>query len=224
MSWLGVCRTCCHFLTSCILIYVLPFFVQSMSLNTDMITILSSKRFWILPVQIPFLMSKVEALDNTCQMNCTAWVAKFNFSTNPCSLHTSSTFVAQLLDESVFETPNTIENLGTRELSSWSIKLLGRTVSMREVLEIVRICNQISHKYCPRLDCKIRAPPRSATRNPFAGSSNFLMSFFSLSIWMEMEFFSLAGFSVEIFHQELDAPASSSCPDFDAPGVVLVTL
>ena len=63
------------------------------------------KRFWILPVQIPFLMSQVEALDNTCQMNCTAWVAKFNFSTNPCSLHTSSTFVAQLLDESVFETP-----------------------------------------------------------------------------------------------------------------------
>ena len=50
-------------------------------------------------------MSRVEAPDNTCQMNCTLLAAKLNFSTNPSSFHTYSNLVADFLDGSGLETP-----------------------------------------------------------------------------------------------------------------------
>ena len=78
---------------------VSPFFVQSKSLNIHMNMIVSledpgvrPKCFWI-------------CLLSASQMNCTSLAAKLNFSTCPCSFHTSSHFVAQLLDGSGFETP-----------------------------------------------------------------------------------------------------------------------
>ena len=50
-------------------------------------------------------MSGEEEPGNTCQTNCTSRAAKFNFSTNPCSFHKSSSLVDQLLDASGFDTP-----------------------------------------------------------------------------------------------------------------------
>ena len=56
-------------------------------------------------IWISFCMWRVWANWYTCSTNCTSRTAKFGFSSNPCSFHTSSNFAIQLSDGSGFETP-----------------------------------------------------------------------------------------------------------------------
>ena len=81
---------------------------------------------------IHLFLSRVEAPGNTCQMNCTSWAARFNGSTNPCSFHTSSNLVAQLLVGCGFETPThkaESENTWTFILISFTAGSLSRMFS-----------------------------------------------------------------------------------------------
>ena len=127
-SGLNLVANAASSLALCKQVSVLPFFVQSMQLNTDMNMILSSKDSGHCPFRyswICLLMSAVEAPGNTCQMNNTSLAAKFSFSTNPCSFNTSSNFVAQFLDGSGFESPtHNVESENSWTVTSSSVLLL----------------------------------------------------------------------------------------------------
>ena len=78
-------------------------------------------------VWICFLMLRVEAPGGTCQICCTSGTAEFHISAIPCSFHTSSNFVAQLLDGSGFEIPShSVESENT-----WTFILISVAAGLR---------------------------------------------------------------------------------------------
>ena len=94
LSWFFF-RICC-----CLSLALLKTSLQTMILSWNDSGCTRFRNIWI-----SFCMWRVWANWYTCSTNCTSRTAKFGFSSNPCSFHTSSNFAIQLSDGSGFETP-----------------------------------------------------------------------------------------------------------------------
>ena len=118
MSWLELGRKCCHFFGIvrtgfCIAFHCPSNVVENIEHEFDAFI----KKLWSLPVQ-----TVVDMLLAVNSLNTWKHVphelpfsgCQFKFSTDPCSFHTSSSLVAQLLDGSAFETaPLNVESENT---------------------------------------------------------------------------------------------------------------
>ena len=84
VSGLELCRKCCHFFV----IVPTSFCIQPILLCLNLfLDVKCGGTWWYVPKELHL------------------WGCQLQFSTNPCSFHTSSNFVVQLLDGSGFETP-----------------------------------------------------------------------------------------------------------------------
>ena len=112
-------------------------------LNMDVNMILPSKYSGVCPFKYfwkCFMISIVDAPGNTCHMNCTSRAATSILLTNPCSFHTSSNIVAQLLDGSGFE-DSKAENTRSFILINFAAASLSDVfLDHRNVLQSCSIC------------------------------------------------------------------------------------